>query len=76
MRSGTAGVMQLTGSAPGDAADRHGGRGSRRARHPPGQIHSAFLSCTEPGSPGLPQDAAARIDDDLQVHPVPLVLAE
>ena len=40
------------------------------------QIHSAFLACTVPGSgPDTPQDVPGGASDDLQVHPVLLVLA-
>jgi hypothetical protein len=40
------------------------------------QIHSAFLSCADPGSaPDAPHDVPVGTGDDLQVHPVLLVLA-
>ena len=40
------------------------------------QIHSAFFSCTDPGSaPDAPHDVPVGAGDDLQVHPVLLVLA-
>ena len=47
---------------------------SNSARTP--QIHSAFLSCTEPGSaPDTHTMSPDRTGDDLQAHPVLLVLA-
>ena len=39
------------------------------------QIHSAFLSRTDPRSVPDTQDISVRAADDPQVHPVPLVLA-